>query len=334
MGVRQVDCLQAAEIVAGAFDGELTDAAVLAEARVHCASCPQCASLLLVLERAGNVPAPRAPEELIARIEASAVEAAADAREASDAHGQADSPHEHITPVGNRRPWSWTPRLVAFASAAAVLLIVFTASTIALVGGQRATDEAATTLTEESASTPLAAPEAGVAQDSTEMRAAEQPAPPYVVLGQAVYVQGDAPAPSTLTTAGTVTSDLGTGTPTSHAAFVEPGTDDPIFIAAPEGGYLSFSLVTRTLGRASYALISDVPIESYGQWPTLRSDMAQPTSEDGSPVFRRFGFDDRGVDVYTPTPARVDGGFAVAPGTAEDDPASGNPNWTWWEPVR
>jgi hypothetical protein len=43
--------------------------------------------------------------------------------------------------------------------------------------------------------------------------------------------------------------------------------------------------------------------------------------------------DDRGREVFVPFGAYVSGGFALAPGTPADDPAAGNPNWTWWEPI-
>lgn len=328
-----MDCLQASEVLSASRDGELIDAARLAEARAHCAVCPQCASLLRLLDRTQSVPAPRAPQRLVAHVEAAAIEAAADAR---DTRPAADSlPHSTRAPSA-ARPWAWTSRLTALASAAAVLLVALTAGTIALVGmgGQRA-EQATTMLEEDSATAPSAAmPESGAAEDSTALRADELAAPPYVVLEGTVYVLSSEPTPSALTTAGAVFSDLGSGSPGSHTAFAAPGTDDPLFVKQEAGGFLSFSRVVRTLGRAEYALSSDVDIASFGGWPTLPAGVPQPKEADGSPAFSRLGFDDLGVDVYGPRIDGFDDGFAVAPDTAPDDPAAGNPNWTWWERVR
>lgn len=323
-----MDCLQASEIVSLAIDGELVDAARLAEARSHCASCPQCASLLRVLDRVRAVPTPKAPDALLARLEGAAAQAAERVRAEAAAPEPPVALHPHVR--------ARTPRLVAFASAAAVLLVAFTVGSIALLS--RSVPETAgelTTLSDEQYSTvPSAEPEMGAAEDSTAMRTQEQAAPPYVLYGETVYVQSSLPAPSTLTTVGSVWSDLGSGSAANHAALLAPGTDEPLFVQAAPGQLLSFTRVVRTLGRAEYALVTDVAIARFGEWPTLPSEIPQPESADGKPVFHRIGFDDTGVNVYGLLTSSIDEGFAIAPGSAASDPAAGNPNWTWWERVR
>lgn len=326
-----MDCLQAAEIVASEMDGELVDAALLAQASAHCASCPECVPLLHLHARMREVPAPRAPQALVAELESAALRAAADVR---DTEIVAELLPELAAASLGRRPWYQSARLLTYASAAAAVLAVFVVGTIVFRGGgQEAADQAGTLMTSEESAPAPAAPESSAAQDGADMRTAELPAPPYVVFGGAVYVQSDVPTPASLVTAGAVASDLGTGSPTSHTALAVSGTTDPIFIRTVDGRYLSFSLVTRTLGRRTYALASE-EVARFGQWPTLPASLPQPASDDGSPAFGRFGFDDRGADVYVPANEGANEGFAIAPGTPADDPAAGNPNWTWWVPVR
>jgi hypothetical protein len=108
-----------------------------------------------------------------------------------------------------------------------------------------------------------------------------------------------------------------------------------LFVPADEsGGYLEFARVVRSLGRMEYGLVTGTPLQWYGQWPTLPARFTTPLSPDGSPTFVLAAKDDLGVDVYIPPSGRIADGFAVAPGTQPTDPAAGDPNWTWWEPLR
>jgi hypothetical protein len=161
------------------------------------------------------------------------------------------------------------------------------------------------------------------------------PAPPYVLWNETVYVHtGELPEiPSEAATQGVTVTDLGDpGGPRERPVITD--TDDPaaIFIRTSSGGVMGFERVVRTLGLREYALVTDQAIPTFGTWPRLPSRFETPEA-DGSPVFTLIGFDDLSVDVYIPPGGDMADGFAVAPGTSPDDPAAGNPYWTWWEPV-
>lgn len=326
-----MDCLQAAEVLSAAHDGELLDAAQLQAARQHCASCAHCRAMEQLLGRVSELQGPRTPDSLVASIAHRAAAVAAEVRHAA-ADVQADDAlpvpaHKHPQRANIGLRW-----VTAFAGTAAVLLVAMLVGTMVLANGpQKANDEAATImLSEESGSDPegTAAPES--AQDDA-LRATAQPAPAYVVFDGGVWILSEgAPAASVLTTAGAVTSDLGSGTPATRHAYTSDADGDPLYVRS-EGGYVAFTRVVRSVGRAEYQLRTDQPVELFGQWPALPSRIPVPESSDGSPVFRKYGFDDRNVDLYALIPHGIEGGFAVAPGTTTDDPAAGNPNWTWWE---
>jgi len=147
----------------------------------------------------------------------------------------------------------------------------------------------------------------------------------------------DRSLPSAAATAGVVTSALddAASEPTTMPAYADPIDPHLIWVQTHDGRTLAFRLVTRTYAGDEFALESGSGVLRFGEWPTLPQRFAPPTSSDGSPTFRYFGFDDRGVRIYVPAGARprpLDG-FAVAPGTSPDDPAAGNPNWTWWSRV-
>lgn len=330
-----MECLQACEILSAAHDGELLDAALVAEAREHAGGCAECARFELLLSRLDTAAAPIAPRELVERLVAMSAETASDARAMLDAalpDGEVVPlpPHEHAWHRG-------TPRLVALASAAAVLVVSLGVGTIALMQARQAAKQTA-------AGTPgevyMTAPAPGVGGESAdaakERSSAPAEAPSYIAFHDAVWVLG-APAVETsaLTTAGTVWSALSDdGVPARHPAYVIGSDGLLLYVRAADGSLLGFHRVTRTFGRTVYALVTDQDIQQFGQWPPLPARFALPQTPDGSPTFQRFGFDDRTVDVYVPPTASVTEGFAVAPGTAAEDPAAGNPGWTWWEPLR
>jgi hypothetical protein len=90
--------------------------------------------------------------------------------------------------------------------------------------------------------------------------------------------------------------------------------------------------VRRDYQGTSYRLQS-AGITEYGGWPTIPPGIPKPTPEnnaDGSPVFTLDGQDTSGTPVYRRIGADTRLGIAIAPGTAAEDAAAGNPNWTWW----
>lgn len=328
-----MDCLHAAEILAASHDGELLDAAVLAEARRHAAACPQCRALDLITRRIREIPSPAAPDELLVRLEALAADEAHRVRGAERDRTALDALARTPVPLA-RTARPWMPRLTTVASAAAVLLLAAAVGGVAWLNqgpgaANKGSEEAFTTLQYDEA--PSAVPESDAGTNDTAMRSAEQPAPPYIVFSGGVYVAADVPMPADASPVGVVTTDLGTGASVSRNV-LSADPDGPLFVEAAEG-YQAFARVERTFGRARYVLVADYPITMYGAWPTFPADLPQPMNLDGSLAYARFGFDDLGVDVYLPQGGNVEDGFAIAPHTEPDDPAAGNPDWTWWVPL-
>lgn len=330
-----MDCLQVCEVLSASHDREPVDATLLAEAGTHADRCTSCGAFRSLLERADAAAPPRATDALIDRLVTRTAPIAADLRSAA--------PAPHLLPTArsaarDRVQRSWMPRFAAFATAAMVLLVALTAGTVALVGSLSQTALESTSpdqlRTTEAPSSDQGTYDAAGAEDTAASTAAEIAiAPPYITLGDEVWVLAEAaaPAPSAPATAGMVTSSLDGGVSGDLPAF-HAGTDRTmLYVAAADGRYLAFTRVVRTLGRAEYGLVSGVPLTGFGMWPTLPERFTQPTEADGAPTFRYFGFDDNGVDVYVPAGGRIQDGFALAPGTLADDPAAGNPNWTWWQ---
>lgn len=327
-----MECQHATELIISAADGELVDAALLTEARLHCATCPHCRSVERLLERAPSLAAPTAPADLVAHLESLGADIAREHREAASAP-PGEFPLE--VPLTDTRPSlrrRWI-RFGALASAAAVMFVAFGVTGIVMsrqAGQQEATEEMVLDLrTDDSAASAPADTAAGEAAPTAALPAA----PAYVVFDGIVYVQSAQAVPSVLTTAGTVVSDLGTGSSGDHTAMSAPGTVDPVFVQTDGGTYLSFTQVVRTFARSRYALTSETPIARFGEWPTLPDEYPAPENADGSPTFSKRGFDDHGQSVYSPATRVLDDAFAIAPGTPAEDPAAGNPNWTWWVKV-
>ena len=356
-----MECLRAAELLMAEHDGERVDAQDLAHAHEHCASCGECMALTALVSRLEALPPLRAPQDLVERVITQSSEVAADIREARAAHeallalgATVDEPGaQTATPSrGGLRivPQWWGPRFTMAAAAAAVVLLALGVGTVGVLGmiGSQAGDEDGTLMVESAATEEadeaaegdgtadgdytLASPPAGDASVSSARAAA----PSYVVLDNRVWVLVEVPSagPSALSTAGVVSSSLGTdGEVTEHTSYVSPD-GSMLWVAADDGGFMAFAPVVRTMGLATYALTTDADIPWFGTWPTLPSRFAAPTSAEGAPTFMLYGFDDRNLNVFIPPGGRVEDGFALQPGTPADDPAAGNPNWTWWEPVR
>jgi hypothetical protein len=231
-----------------------------------------------------------------------------------------------------------TPRASALAAAAAVLLLAVGVGTVGLLDSYsgRVSDDAQLAAESDRAGQE----EYGAEKPGEEMVGAAAPsetasAPSYIALDGAVWiVRGTGEVDeSVLATAGTVTTDLGTGSPVSQPAY-HVGTDESIlWVREGDDGYLWFERVTRTLGRRLYGLVTGSGLVLFGDWPSLPDRFAPPETPDGAPSFRFLGSDDLGVNVYVPVDGTAEEGIAVPPDQAPDDPAAGNPQWTWWEPV-
>jgi hypothetical protein len=237
--------------------------------------------------------------------------------------------------------------MTAFVSAAAVVLVAVVAS-LALIGraGPDGSDadpsQSLESYTIDATAADHAgdrgAEESGPAAGKTSGESAPAtatPAPPYVVWDGTVYIHtGELlEIPSEATTVGVTVSDLDDPEgPRERPVITDPDGQATIFVRTPNGGVMGFERVVRTLGLREYALVTDQAIPTFGTWPRLPSRFETPGAH-GSPTFALIGFDDRNVDVYVPPGGDMTDGFAVAPGTPSDDPAAGNPYWTWWEPV-
>jgi len=128
-----MNCPQVCEVLSAVRDGEAVDPTMLTEARTHSESCRECAEFATLLDRLDTAPAPRASEDLLARLEARTSAVAADLREAPS-RAIADEPrYAEVHPV--RPPASWFPRFAAFASAAVVIVGALTVAGLVLVGG-------------------------------------------------------------------------------------------------------------------------------------------------------------------------------------------------------
>ena len=165
---------------------------------------------------------------------------------------------------------------------------------------------------------------------------------PQTTAGSYITVQGvvyKLSGPSTIATeglspAGTTVSALGSSNPpSSHSAF---SADDPDRIYVTDDAkqqLLAFDRIVRTYGGRTYQLTSG-ELSSYGQWPSLPVSVASPTGDDGSPTFVLVAKTPPSTRIFQLATAGAEVGIGVAPGTGADDPAAGNPNWTWWIPTK
>ncbi len=338
-----MDCLQAQTILSEAIDGAV-DSDALSEARAHCEGCPECATFIRGLDLLSRAAVPGAPPALVDSLIARGAEEAAAIREATTAaeHDASAETAPVDTPIVRFVPTKWTPRLTAFASVAAVLLVALVATGIGLgglLGGQRAATETAGTSVQEygtTTSAPLGAtpPSADASNAAKDMLSAIA-APPYIVVEGVAYAPTGSRAvqASLLVTAPPVYTALDSGAdPVSIPAFRITGENGTVVLQQSDGTYLGFTTIIRRFGGRRFVLTSGTSVTAYGAWPTLPARFVMPTDADGSPTFSFFGKDDAGVLIYVPPGGAPASGFAVAPGTDPSDPAAGNPNWTWWQP--
>lgn len=346
-----MDCLHAAEILSAALDGAPVPPGAVAHAREHAARCPECAALLATMDRVSTASRVRAPEQLVARIIQAAraeAEASADAEAVAAQTAPAAGvigPLESVRPRPRVAPRWWQPHFTPLASAAAVVLVVSAVSTYVLVqmtgpsSEMMATDSIEIALTDDYAGTDGARQDLGATSEdnaAATMAAPGLTAPSYIAWDGTVWIRADGALPqeSSLSNAGTAESDLGEPEGAKSRDVLTSATDPgAIFVRATDGSLIRFAQVTRTLGGRTYAMAAGARMPSFGTWPTLPSRLSTPAASDGSPGFTRGGADDRGREVFVPVGSNASVGFALAPGTPPDDPAAGNPNWTWWEPI-
>ncbi len=337
-------CLHAQEIISATYDGEPVASDDLLAAKDHCRSCASCARFVSSLAALRAVSGPVAPaattERAIARIRAEAEQIKLEHARAAAADRAAV--HRDSAPAGtsrdSRAPGAHLPRtrmgwVAALGSLAAVLTLAVIGTSFGLrymlppkTGiDQAASESAAVTQSDPATETygydalTDSAGAARLSKAASELR--------YVVFSGFVYKveTGTTSLDSGAGPIGSVTTDLGTGVSTTFEVF--PGDSEfEIVVSDGDRGYNAM-LVRRQLEQDVFGLQSG-PIIRFGEWPSLPVGFAQPTDEDGGPTFVE---EDSGY--YLPGRG-ASAGIAIPPGSPEDDPAAGNPNWTWWAPLR
>jgi len=346
-----MDCREAQELLSVAQDRDAVHDATAASVAAHCRTCPECAAFDAQLGALNDLGSPTAPGGLAERIAAAAaleaardragaaaatlVTPAVDAAQEPDALAlerlRALATTETPSWLTRRRLWVGTGAIVA--SAAAVALAVFLIQSpfeqTALDAGTRSLATAPT------AGSGAPAPGSDAVGAETSAPAVVSTVPSYVDYAGGVYVLSsstDAP-PSELTTVGVVQSALSLASVQALPALRAPEDKLTIYLRMPGGLLQRFDPVVRRRNNVVFQLQSGVALQSYGTWPSLPTDLPAPTAKDGSPTFIAAGTDDSSAQVYVRVGDSPERGFAIAGGTAATDPASGNPNWTWWLPL-
>lgn len=334
-----MDCIEVQETLSEAADGRPIALERLAQAHTHCDGCAQCAAFARGLELLSSVRAPIAPRGLVQSIIEQVAAERTDVPVVTTPATHQEADRLVAAPARGRdlRPSWWAPRLTVFATAAVFMLAALTLSTIGFFGGARQftadkSGETLATADQEAGQDRLM--ESAPAPDAAATGAAVD-APTYISVNGRVYVPvgGSSDQSSSLLTIGPVASAALPATPTVYAYDSVAG-DGSIVVDDPGAGWLTYVPVVRRYAGSEYQLVTGLPISPTNVWPNLPSAYPNPTRPDGSPTFRFFGYDESRVKVYVPTAGTARDGFAVAPGTTADDPAAGNPSWTWWAPLQ
>jgi hypothetical protein len=350
-----MDCLEAQAILSAAHDGEQIEPTDVAAAQAHAAECDDCARFAEGLRYLDVMPAPGTPPDVLdatlaavavaaeeraeaRRFEALHLEAAAQAAELAAAEPEAAAAPEPA--VGVRFPWLTSN--VKWAAIGAIGAVAATALIAFVIAGNGAGPtggaKTATSEANQSTSAPnfaFSGKSAAAGAPSTASNPAPSTAPDYVVYNSLVFSPGALLADSstaTPTIGAVSTAFASSGAPQSALVFASPLSDGSIVVQGPDGDRL-YEPVVRLLQSKRYQLAAGNDVDRFGTWPALPVRFTTPTSSDGSPVFTAAGVDALNVRVYAAVGQPVTAGFAIAPGTSTSDPAGGNPNWTWWQPV-
>jgi hypothetical protein len=345
-----MDCLEAQAILSAAHDGEPVAAGDLDSAKEHCEDCDDCATFAAGLRYLDVMPAPTAPPAVVDATLSAVVAAAAERAETERLAAlrlEAEAQETEVLPAepatepaaesaaSQRFPWLTEPMkwggLGAIAATVLIAIVLMTTSLGSNSGSRTAsTRQVATTVVTAGGSVSSA-----TTSTATTTNQSPATAPDYVSYGGLVYSPGALLADSDTATPaiGTVsTAFASTNAAEKVTVYTSPLADGSIVVVETDG-YRLYSPVVRLLASKRYQLAAGNALERFGVWPTLPARFTAPTSSDGSPTFTAAGTDALGVNIYTVIGQPVTSGFAVAPVTSTSDPAGGNPNWTWWEPV-
>lgn len=334
-----MECRDIEALISAIHDGEPVTPEERAAVQAHCDECASCAAFSRALERLDRAPSPVAPAGLADRVmrevdayveeshRATAAAASAPAAEPEAASAPA------VAPIPRRRP-AWVVGSWVAAAAAVLLVAGVWGSGLLSHGGKAATEtlDGRTVISVAPGSSGAQSSAATAAATAAPVAGAPVVVPDVVAFSNRVFTPGptvDASG-SALTTVGTVASSFdANGSIVQAPAYRPPLADGSLLVQAPSG-MMRFLPVVRTYEGATWQLASGDPLLHYGTWPRLPSTFPAPAAADGSPTFRQAGVDSGGVPIYTPGGAKPTDGFAIAPGTGANDPARGNPNWTWW----
>lgn len=342
-----MDCLEVQRLLSDRHSAELVDAVALDGALGHCESCRECATFARSLAILDGIPRPTVPDRVV-RATLDAVRAArvADDEATAKEAPTEDEGFEVFRAAERERPLrSWIPRAVAVATIAAVF-VGGVGLAVSLMTRDLATDQTAETAPVSSGAPPGedaaiareedlgAESEAGTAGASDGE--GERTAPDYVLFSNHVFrvlnetsdVEVEGGSLGSLFTS----KDDPISGPSAYVVYED--VDGQIYMAGDEAGvFVRLIAVTRVYEGTTYVLVGPNTLDEYGEWPTLPSHITEPVTEDGAPVFSLHGRDVNGTSIYLRTGYAPSVGIAVPPGTPQRDPAGGNPNWTWWEPL-
>jgi hypothetical protein len=364
-----VDCLDAQAAISEALDGATSDAAALDAAKQHCRDCAECTSFVRALNLVKRAGLPEPPADLADKVmvsirrEAAADMATSEVRADPAAIAEVGAPEDsgaaasgvaaegsealrqtaedsRVIPISRRLKRTRPGVLAAWIGAAA--LLVAGIGTVGVMGVRLMSQPPTAVSTGRvlgsgpSPSNVGGTDQAPQAAESAAGNAAKgataSAAGNYIVFnGTAYRLVGPSTVDRTrISQLGSTKTSLDGGSPRTREVLGASG-DPKVYVVNDQGQLLEFERLERTFqGRVYQMKSGDIP--SFGTWPGLPPDIAKPTSADGSPTFLAVGADSAGVTIYRLATSTVADGIAVAPDSAESDPAGGNPEWTWWAP--
>jgi hypothetical protein len=337
-----MECLQAISLVSEAMDHEPVSVAALAEAKEHCRTCPECTAFVRAQLTVKSAPLPSPPTDLVDRAmqrvqaEVAATLPPTEADGATESVAKAEDSEAPSIPAVSlvrrprqqmRLPRPWAVGILVLAVIAALLV-----TGAIIVFGLR--QMSASSENDNGVKSYTYTPgQGGSSASSGGGQTSTVGGPHFIVVSGLVYQEGEVAKPSDAhNQMGTTTSALGTDSKPVQRAVLAGASRETVYVADDDKTLRSFNLVTRSYLGKTYALAGG-DITDYGQWPTLPAQFSEPTSDDGSPTFRRIGVDSSGVDVYAPPAESGANGIAVAPGS-DTGPTANEPNWTWWQPLK
>lgn len=363
-----MDCLRAQEIVSAAIGRPAEATPEFEAARAHCSTCVECRSFLQAVVTVHTAPAPAAPPHLMGNVMAAVAKeaeaAAARARQAEEALArQAEASDDAavsaardaaknpdplagveipLATVKPRRPRTTATWFAWAGGGIAALLLVFMVGKagLGMLSPQPAGSDAPASAESSQYGTKQAAEDgsqflyqdesAGTAMSADRATKAVSSTPAYVTLGTRVYEEArDAGnLPSGTSSAGFVFTGRATGGAAQNLqAYL--GSDLTLLYVETSETVLEYRAVVRTVKGARYVLTSEGSLETYGIWPTMPPRFPVPTGTDGGPTFEPGGTDETGAEIFVLPGTDASAGFAMPP-----DKSGGNPNWTWWSPLR